>query len=153
MSPAEAGGAPRLRRLTEGDLGAILALERASFPQPWTPENFLGELRRPITVPIGLAAGGGLAGQCFFWLLPPEIHLLNVAVAPAFRRRGYGRRLMRAMLAIGRRAGGHTVFLEARADNAPALGLYEGLGFRRVGLRRGYYGGGVDGVSMTLELG
>ncbi len=146
----EGGG--HLTRLTEADLPAILALEEASFSQPWTRENFLGELRRRVTVAIGLKQDGFLLAHCFFWLIAPEIHLLNVAVSPAFRGRGLARRLISAMLGMGRKAGADTVFLEVRRGNMAALGLYRSFGFREAGIRPDYYEDGEDALMMTLEL-
>lgn len=142
-----------LLRLKEDDLPAIMALEAACFVQPWTQGNFLGELRRKVTVPIGLRCEGMLVAQCFFWLLAPEIHLLNVAVAPRFRGRGLARRLLTVMLAMGRKAGVDCVFLEARAGNTAAIKLYQSLGFETAGKRPDYYEDGEDALMMTLEMG
>jgi ribosomal-protein-alanine N-acetyltransferase len=141
-----------LVRLKETDLSAIMALENACFDQPWTRDNFLGELRRRVTIPIGLRYDGILAAQCFFWLIAPEIHLLNVAVAPHFRGRGLARRLLSVMLSIGRKAGVDCVFLEARAGNLAAIKLYKSLGFERAGTRPDYYEDGEDALMMTLEI-
>ncbi len=142
-----------LVRLTESELPAIMALEASCFVQPWTRDNFLGELRRRVTVAIGLKHEGLLAAQCFFWLIAPEVHLLNLGVAPGFRGRGLARRLLTAMLSIGRKAGADTAFLEARPSNRAAIRLYESLGFEAAGLRPGYYEDGEDAVMMTLEMG
>lgn len=142
-----------LVRLKEADLPAIMALEAACFDQPWTHDNFVGELRRRVTIAIGLRFEGLLAAQCFFWLIAPEIHLLNVAVAPRFRGRGLARRLLTVMLAIGRKAGVDCVFLEARASNRAAIKLYRSLGFENAGTRPDYYEDGEDALMMTLATG
>jgi ribosomal-protein-alanine N-acetyltransferase len=92
-----------------------------------------------------------LAAHCFFWLLGPEVHLLNLAVRPEYRRRGLARRLMRTMLALGRRAGIGTFFLEVRSTNGEALALYRSLGFEVTGRRPGYYEDGEDAHMMTLH--
>ncbi|UQZ88516.1 ribosomal-protein-alanine N-acetyltransferase [Deltaproteobacteria bacterium Smac51] len=142
-----------LVRLKESDLLAVMALEQACFVQPWTRDNFLGELRRKVTVAMGLRYDGMLVAQCFFWLISPEIHLLNVAVAPRFRGLGLARRLLTVMFSIGRKAGVKTVFLEARPSNLSAIGLYKSLGFEVAGVRPDYYEDGEDAVLMTLEMG
>ena len=141
-----------LVRLSEADLAGVLALERASYTQPWTEENFRGEFHRRITLPLGLKRGGEVAAHCFFWLLPPEIHLLNVAVAEGYRRQGLARRLITAMITIGRRAGVETIFLEARPTNTAAVTLYDSFGFTVAGRRPAYYEDGEDALLMTLEL-
>jgi len=149
----------KLARLTVADLGEVLELESLAYVCPWSEAQFRGEFARPFTLALGLKEGFRpfgppplLAGQCFFWLLGPEIHLLNLAVRPEYRRRGLARRLMRAMLGLGRRAGAGTVFLEVRSGNLEALGLYRSLGFAVTGRRPAYYEDGEDAHLMTLEL-
>jgi ribosomal-protein-alanine N-acetyltransferase len=149
----------KLARLTVADLDEVRELERLAYVRPWTEANFRGEFVRPFTLALGLRTGRAvlgsppiLAAHCFFWLLGPEIHLLNLAVRPEYRRRGLARRLMRAMLAVGRRAGVETVFLEVRPSNVEARGLYRSSGFLDTGRRPGYYEDGEDAQLMTLDL-
>src|SRR5690606_1400281 len=97
--------------------------------------------------------GGEVLGYVLFWHVADEIHLLNVAVAPAARRRGVGRALVEEVLAYGRGAAAAKVLLEVRASNVAALRLYESLGFVRFNVRRRYYADGEDGVEMSLDLG
>jgi ribosomal-protein-alanine N-acetyltransferase len=88
-----------------------------------------------------------------FWILCGETHLLNLAVSPACRGRGLGRATLRTVIRLSRAKGSGKVMLEAREDNVPAVNLYLSEGFRTVGKRRGYYGGGkTDALSMTLIL-
>jgi len=143
-----------LERLTLADLGEVLALENLAYARPWTEEHFRGEFARSFTLALGLRTGSPplLAAHCFFWLLGPEVHLLNLAVRPEYRRRGLARRLLRAMLALGRRAGAGAVLLEVRSGNAEALGLYRSSGFAVTGRRPGYYEDGEDAQLMTLDL-
>lgn len=141
-----------LVRLAESDLPSSLRLERSCYSQPWTYENFEGEFHRQITVPIGLKREDEVAAHCYFWIIAPEVHLLNLAVAPLFRRLGLARRLLSAMVTIGCRAGAHTFFLEVRSTNHGAIALYEAYGFKVTGQRPGYYEDGEDAHLMTLEL-
>ena len=143
----------KLARLTAADLGEVLELESLAYARPWTEAHFRGEFDRPFTLALGLRTGRPiLAAYCFFWLLGSEIHLLNLAVRPEFRRRGLGRRLVETMLAVGRRAGVATVFLEVRSGNVEARGLYLSFGFAVTGQRPGYYEDGEDAQLMTLDL-
>ena len=128
-----------------------MELEELAYAQPWTEENFRGEFHRRITLPLGLKKNGRIAAYCFFWLLPPEVHLLNVAVRPEHRRQGLAKRLLSAMLTIGRRGGASTFFLEVRHGNQAAVNLYQSLGFAVSGRRPGYYEDGEDALLMTLE--
>lgn len=140
-----------LTRLTLGDLPGVLRLEQACYSRPWTLDNFLGEFDRRITLPLGLKREGELAAHCFFWIIAPEVHLLNLAVWPQYRRLGLARRLLSAMITIGGRAGAESFFLEVRPSNAGAVALYESHGFKVTGRRPGYYEDGEDALLMTLE--
>jgi len=141
-----------LVRLTENDLPGVLRLEKICYSQPWTMDNFFGEFNRRITLPLGLKRGGEVAAHCFFWLIAPEIHLLNLAVLPEYRRLGLARRLVAAMITIGGRAGVESFYLEVRPSNAGAMALYESHGFKVTGRRPGYYEDGEDACLMTLEM-
>ena len=141
------------------NLDEIMELESLVYAQPWTEAHFRGEFARRFTLALGLETGRPVSGStpdlaayCFFWLLGPEIHLLNLAVRPECRRRGLGRRLLKAMLDIGRRAGVETVYLEVRPKNVGAQGLYHSFGFTVTGRRPGYYEDGEDAHLMTLNL-
>ena len=79
--------------------------------------------------------------------------VLTVGVIPAARRRGIGRRLLRALLTEASARGAREAFLEVRVDNLAARRLYAADGFAQVGRRRGYYDAGrVDAVVMRKEL-
>jgi [ribosomal protein S18]-alanine N-acetyltransferase len=68
-----------------------------------------------------------------------EVHINNLAVAPAHRGRGYGTELLRHALAEGRRLGARRATLEVRQSNLAAQRLYARLGFRVAGRRPAYY--------------
>ena len=147
----------RLVRLTEADLDLVVDIENLVYARPWTKAQFRGEFARSFTLALGLKTlpefSSGLppvlAAYCFFWQLGPEAHLLNLAVRPEYRRRGLARRLMRAMLALGREAGIGTFFLEVRSTNFEAQTLYRSLGFEVTGRRPAYYEDGEDAQLMT----
>ena len=85
-----------------------------------------------------------------------ELHLLNLTVAPAFQRQGWAPLLLEALCGWSRGQGAQWLWLEVRASNARALEVYERQGFRRVGLRKGYYpahgGRREDAIVMSLRL-
>ncbi len=139
-----------LSPMQEGDLDEVVALEQASFTEPWTRKMFLGELQgNAFAVNVvarageagerrGLAAGT-LLGYILFWVVFEELHLMNLAVRPDARRRGLGSDLARHALSVGTDRGVRTALLEVRASNLAAMALYEGLGFARTCRRKGYY--------------
>jgi [ribosomal protein S18]-alanine N-acetyltransferase len=92
-------------------------------------------------------------GFALVWRAADERHLLDLAVDPAWRRQGVGRRILEAVIDDARASGGRMVLLEARASNAAALALYRSAGFFVTDVRRAYYSdNGEDAVVMRLEL-
>ncbi len=139
---------------TEGDLDAVVEIERLCFPAPWARQAFADELARPWARLELLRDRERVLGFCNYWLVADEVHILNVAVHPEARRRGHGARLLRHLVAEARQAKARVLSLEVRASNHAAQGLYRSFGFREVGVRPKYYAdNGEDAVLMDLELG
>lgn len=129
--------AVEIRRLTYSDLPDVMAIERRSFPSPWSLAMFLSELSRTRSVCLAAATDEELAGYLVCVRLDRDWHLANIAVEPSWRRRGVGSTLVQALFAV---VGDDQPFtLEVRPSNSSAIALYEGLGFRSAGLRPGYY--------------
>ncbi len=120
------------------DVPGIVAIERASFSDPWSPRDFSECANAGVPFLVAEAAGE-IAGYSVAHHAADEGEILNLGVAPAWRRRGVGRALVGATLAALRQQGVATVFLEVRASNEVAQRLYAGLGFTPVGRRRHYY--------------
>jgi [ribosomal protein S18]-alanine N-acetyltransferase len=128
------------------DLDGILAVEAASFTNPWTRAMYEWELqnRSVCHILVLRTPACRVAGFCSFWLVVDEIHINNVAILPEYRARGFGTRLMRRVLTEGRRLGAIRATLEVRASNGAARRFYEGLGFRAAGVRKQYYSNPVE---------
>lgn len=93
-------------------------------------------------------------GFLLAWRAADELHLTDLGVTASARRRGYARALIEALLAEGRASGSRIVLLEVRETNAPALALYQRMGFTQLDRRARYYAdSGEDAVVMSLELG
>jgi [ribosomal protein S18]-alanine N-acetyltransferase len=137
--PGTRGGGLEIRRLTLRDLGAVEEIERASYPTPWSRSMFAGELTKPASISLGAFEGGILVGYVIVSRYVDAWHVMNVAVRPEERGRGIGtallERLFEATASDARR--GYT--LEVRVSNERAIKLYERLGFKGRGVRRGYY--------------
>src|SRR5213080_3949278 len=126
------------------DLPAVLDIERRSFAQPFARLVVVVEEGRP---------GPTVVGYTCRWRVTDEVHVLNVAVHPERRGRGFGRLLLEAIVGEARTSRARVVYLEVRAGNVVARRLYRSLGFRELGVRRGYYGPGQDAIVMELRLG
>jgi ribosomal-protein-alanine N-acetyltransferase len=128
-----------LRRLGLGDLQAVEDVERRCYATPWSRTMFSGEISRPGSRCYGAFARKSLAGYLIVARYTDAWHVMNVAVDEPYRRRGVARLMLETMLretdVDGTR--GHT--LEVRVSNTGAIRLYESLGFRPAGMRRGYY--------------
>lgn len=143
-----------IARMAESDVADVADLELRTFRTPWSRRAFLHEIREnPFARSYVLrSAAGDLAGYACVWLLEGELLINNVAVAAAHRRRGLGRGLMCHLLDEGRGGGCRRAILEVRPSNGPALRLYESLGFRPIGRRRGYYSDGEDALVLAADL-
>jgi len=141
-----------LRPARQADLRALCAIERASFPTPWSERLIAGELRQPDATYLVATLDGEVAGFVGMWHVLDEGHICTLAVDPRYRRRGLGELLVLAAMRHAAEIGADAVHLEYRAGNEPAARLYEKLGFVRVGLRRGYYSDtGEDAVLARVH--
>jgi ribosomal-protein-alanine N-acetyltransferase len=144
-----------VRHMELADLPMVVEIEKECFSSPWSARSFASCLADRDTVfSIVATVDERVVGYAVNWLVPPEIHIGNIAVAPGFRRLGIARQLLNTVLAYGRARHCSVAHLEVRVSNVPAIGLYEQMGFRRVGLRRGYYeDSGEDALLMSLSIG
>ncbi len=124
-----------------GDIDAVLAVEQASFTNPWTREMYQSELRNEGVSFFFLArhSSGHVIGFCSFWRVLDELHINNLAVLPGHRGRGVGSSLLTRVLAEASTLGVARALLEVRRSNDAARRLYERFGFTVAGVRRQYY--------------
>jgi ribosomal-protein-alanine N-acetyltransferase len=136
------------------DLPAVVAIERAAFGEKNRSEgHFLEEMNRAWSrLWVVRDETTQVRGFLLSWVVTDELHVLDVAVDPAVRRRGLGLALLEHAFEDARRSEGRLVLLEVRASNEPALTLYRRLGFEETRVRRGYYPDGEDGIEMLLRL-
>jgi [ribosomal protein S18]-alanine N-acetyltransferase len=171
-------GSVSLRPMTAADLVDVIALEHELFPEdPWTPEMFADEVAQPpetrlyliaeadggdggvpaseIVSGRGAVGGPVMAGYAGLMFVPggTQADVLTIAVRQAYWGKGIGSALLGTLLDAARDRGCAEVFLEVRADNPRAHGLYLRRGFEELGVRRGYYQpSGVDAIVMRKDL-
>jgi ribosomal-protein-alanine N-acetyltransferase len=150
LDRAGAGG-PVIEPMRHRHVGQILAIERASYPKPWTAQVFhdeldqVGEGRRCYLVARRVRSVIGYGGLMF---TPDEAHVTNVAVHPGHRREGVGTRLLGELAEEAIRHGSPAWTLEVRASNLAAQELYRRFGFVPAGVRARYYEGVEDAIVM-----
>jgi ribosomal-protein-alanine N-acetyltransferase len=132
-----------LRRLGLSDLRAIEEIERLSYPTPWSRSMFAGELAKPTSLCLGAFEAdveeGPLCGYLIVSRYVDAWHVMNVAVHPDHRGRGIATMLLERLFALTAEDARRGYTLEVRVSNDTAIRLYERLGFKARGIRRGYY--------------
>jgi [ribosomal protein S18]-alanine N-acetyltransferase len=136
-------GAPLLD-LTRADMGrdldGILAVDAATFDRPWTREMYQWEATHSDVSRFYVArAAGTVVAYCAGWVIFDELHINNLAVAPAWRRRGVASALLTFVLEDAAAEGAIRGTLEVRRSNEAARRLYERFGFAYAGVRQAYY--------------
>lgn len=141
--------------MTPADLDAVMAVEQAVYPFPWTRGNFADSIVAGYDAWV-FSDDGGLFGYAVAMWVPEEIHLLNISIAEGRQGRGLGRSVLRALCADAAARGAGTMLLEVRPSNGAARALYESEGFALVGVRRRYYpaagGSREDALVLTRSL-
>jgi ribosomal-protein-alanine N-acetyltransferase len=146
-----------LRAMKVEDVAVVAAIDRLSFPLPWSENSFRSDLTTNPAAHLLVAeqtTGGGrrIAGYAGYWLVIDEAHLSTLAVDPDLRRRGVGERILREAMRHAVRQGAEMMTLEVRVSNHAARRLYDKLGFRAVGRRPHYYNDNLeDAILMTRD--
>jgi ribosomal-protein-alanine N-acetyltransferase len=141
----------------ETDIGEILAIERDSFPTPWSEKLFGNELASSLSkILVARCTAvevGSVAGYIVYWRVADEIHLQNLAVRSDLRRRGIASQLLSEMMRASRLEKARRMTLEVRRSNLSAQRIYETFGFAVEGVRPGYYSdNGDDALIMWADL-
>ena len=147
------------------DLHAVWEIERHSFSLPWTIPQFISELNNDIsyiytakvksagTSPELAEGEVVVVGYAVFWLVAGEAHFLNITVHPLYRCQGIGGRLLEFSLKLCKDTGMKVALLEVRSSNTTAQKFYIRFGFRKVGIRKGYYPDNKENaILMTLKI-
>lgn len=135
----------RTRPMRPDDLDRVMEIEEQSFPTPWPASAYRYEIEHNTAAtyvvlensePAGQASIFGYAG---FWRIVDEAHISTIAVDPRHRGRGLGKLLLLLVIRQAELEGADCVTLEVRRSNLVAQALYRRCGFRRTGIRVGYY--------------
>ncbi len=142
----------RLRRGTMADLDAVVAIEQAVFPAPWTRRMFEESLCGPGAAFVVAHIDQRIVGYALVRIIADEAELLTIAVALNAQRQGIGDRLMQWVIAQAQAARATMLYLEVRVSNAAAQRLYQRCGFAPCGRRVRYYQQPIEDALVMAKI-
>jgi ribosomal-protein-alanine N-acetyltransferase len=152
-------GSTFVEGVSANDAATLAEIHAAAFRRTWSAHDFSALLSDPSVFALalrhrGILAGTHTAGFVVVRFAADEAEILTIAVAPRYRRRGFGRMLMEDVIRRLYREHIASLFLEVEGANAAAVGLYRSLGFAVAGERRNYYSEPVagDGAALVMRL-
>lgn len=125
--------------MNESHVKQVAELEKNCFSDPWSENSVASELNNPLSVWLVAEENGIVCGYVGSQTVLDETDMMNIAVHPDFRRKGIAAALIAELVRLLKERGSHILRLEVRESNAPAIALYESLGFAQLGLRKNYY--------------
>ena len=125
--------------MNEKHVAAVAALEKICFSDPWSENSVGSELHNKLALWLVAEEEGEVAGYIGSQTVMDETDMMNVAVHPDQRRKGIAEALVLSLVEELKQKGSRCLTLEVRASNAPAIALYEKLGFSQIGRRKNYY--------------
>ena len=146
-----------ISEMSLSDLQGVLEIENLSFATPWSRELFIKEIHSEFSKNfvahsshLGLRS---VLGYISLWFVGEEMHILNLACHPEYRRGGIAKGLLEHSLSLSFQGGVRNAFLDVRKSNHEALALYKKYGFTPIGIRKGYYSDTKeDAVVMSLAI-
>lgn len=142
-----------IRSMEDKDLDGVHQVEESCFSSPWTRYMFEDELYNLNAHYLVIKIDSKIIGYVGFWKILDEGHITNVAIHPDYRKLGYGKALIAALIQKAREPDIIALTLEVRVSNAPAIALYESFGFVISGCRKKYYqDNNEDALIMWLRL-
>lgn len=128
-----------LEKLKLQEIPQVYEIERLSFPDPHTISMITASVMNPACEFWVGKVGGKIVGFVEFWVMYEESHVIDIAVHPDFRSKGYGKTLMKHLIERSKALGAKKIFLEVRPSNTIAINLYKKFGFSESGIRKMYY--------------
>ena len=128
-----------IRKMTEDDLDQVIAIEQQCFTDPWSRQGFIDSIKQTFSVMLVGSYLGRICGYCCLYQMLDEGEFINVAVHPGYRQMGWGKRLVSMVMKIGIEKGVSCFLLDVRVGNAPAIRLYEKMGFEKIVVQKNFY--------------
>lgn len=142
----------KIREMTFEDLDQVMEIENENFTVPWTAEGFFTYLLRMDALFLVAEEEEKILGYCGVIMAADEGDITNVSVKKEQQGCGIGKELVTELIQRTKEQGVTALFLEVRESNQAALGLYEKMGFERMGVRKGYYTDPTeDAITMSRK--
>lgn len=125
--------------MNESHVKQVAELEKICFSDPWSENSVASELNNPLSVWLVAEENGIVCGYVGSQTVLDETDMMNIAVHPDFRRKGIAAALIAELVRLLKERGSRILRLEVRESNAPAISLYETMGFTQLGFRKNYY--------------
>ena len=140
-------------KMSIGDLDSIKSVLQDEFDDFWNYNVFKEELKNENSYYIIAKLEDNIVGFGGIWKAVDDVHITNIVVKKNFRKLGIGNVILEHLIKIGRNIQDiNSITLEVNSQNTPAINLYLKFGFKKVGLRKNYYGLDENAIIMTLDL-
>lgn len=117
----------------------VAAIEKEVFSLPWSANSFIDAINNDNAAYLIAREDDIILGYIGAWCVAGEAEITNVCVAPKYRKQGVAKELLKSFIEMARKDNTDIFFLEVRESNAGAIALYEGFGFKNIGLRKNFY--------------
>ena len=140
-------------KMSIDDLDSIKSVLQNEFDEFWNYNVFKNELKNENSYYIIAKLENNIVGFGGIWKAVDDVHITNIVVRKKFRKLGIGNVILEHLIKIGRNIQDiNSITLEVNSKNTPAINLYLKFGFKKVGLRKNYYGLDENAIIMTLDL-
>jgi ribosomal-protein-alanine N-acetyltransferase len=133
-------------------MDAVMEIEKTCFALPWSRDDVERDITNNILSAYFVAeTAGAVCGCAGMWVVSDECHIMTIAVTPEHRRSGIGAMLLMKLMDEARLRGASRYFLEVRASNKPAIGMYEKFGFKTIDIRKAYYENNKEDAAIMMK--
>ena len=136
---------------SSGCLDELFGIEKMCFTPAWSKAQLSDEITRDDAFTAVSKEDGVITGFCIIRMAGDQGELFQIAVHPEFRRSGTAEKLLNRGICWAREKNAESIFLEVRESNVPAIGLYQKLGFEKLGVRKGYYTQPVENAVIMVR--
>lgn len=127
-----------IAKMQDKDIPEVANIEARVFSMPWSEQGFADALKQD-TIFVTAKQEEQVVGYCGMYCSFEEGEITNVAVLPEAQNHGIGKKIISGLLRAAQEKNISRIVLEVRVSNLPAIRLYEGFGFQKAGIRKGFY--------------